>query len=392
MCATFIELLLNILSVMWSCISGLVFRKCMRMLHMRVSSPWHVCKFLSAYSWITAILSTIFGAGSYFVYTEGCVTLEVHEASQNEDAYLTHTIDLLRRKIDRMPQHSRFLLLVPADLFFNPQLYGFMLAHALPPDHRDHHGKDRSSKYVAKGKATPRCNDMLSEMRVHADFMRVFVEYYIRPTYRETAAMVTARSAFFFQHHQSEYDNVRRGMFLTTCVQGSCAHAHIHEQLLLGSDCDPFGGASDGDPLQPARQRSVPPVVKPTIDKLLFLVRMAKTHLACFLQDCTRQRQYAGARVSQDMMPMPRQMHVKSLSLRHILHEIVFVINENLCGRFRKALQAHAYYTQSILQTKPLLHKHVQLLIFVLDNIETKIDHPLARPNMASPLNTPAFF
>jgi len=69
-------------------------------------------------------------------------------------------------------------------------------------------------------------------------------------------------------------------------------------------------------------------------------------------------------------------MHVKSLSLRHILHEIVFVINENLCGRFRKALQAHAYYTQSILHTKPLLHKHVQLLIFVLDNIETKIDPP----------------
>jgi len=127
-----------------------------------------------------------------------------------------------------MPANSRSVLLVPAHHFFNISVYNFMLKFAL--DRKKYvdisfEKKDRQHVYRV---------NVLHEMQLHAKFMKGFLKYYVHPTYRESTTLVTARSKFFFQHHQAEYRDVPWGIFLRTCVQGAFVRRPIHHQVIQG--------------------------------------------------------------------------------------------------------------------------------------------------------------
>jgi hypothetical protein len=61
------------------------------------------------------------------------------------------------------------------------------------------------------------------------------------------------------------------------------------------------------------------------------------------------------------------------LSIRDILRELVYIINNNLCGRFQASLAPHAADMQCILATSALQEGDVQFLLAILDDFEVRI-------------------
>ena len=402
-----------------------------------------------------------------------------------------------------MPANSRSVLLVPAHHFFNISVYNFMLKFAL--DRKKYvdisfEKKDRQHVYRV---------NVLHEMQLHAKFMKGFLKYYVHPTYRESTTLVTARSKFFFQHHQAEYRDVPWGIFLRTCVQGAFVRRPIHHQVIQGgqepsfmetkvrSDRPQHHAHHHGDlsfrdhshhpkhhehrshhehhshhehrfhhehrshhehhhrpeydqhshphdhhsqdnshpqhnhqlqfdhrghneamfsrneytlelgqqPQVPFAEydeihlyqmylyfeedlkiqlqehehnhnqnqsliRNVPPIVQPIIDIVLHLVHTAIAHLTSYLQICTHPWQIE--HLHPDMLPVPSRME-GFVSIRDILRQIVFVIDNDLCGRFQFELKPSAFYTNVILHTEILSKIHVQLLFTILLCIEARI-------------------
>jgi len=241
-------------------------------------------------------------------------------------------------------------------------------------------------------------------------FMKIFVKYYIHPTYEETRVMVQRRSDFFFRHHQADFDCVPRGIYLRTCVQGELQAATVprhrtvggsysHQNVVPADDCvlqarmrPEFGYTSahsganlprhimlfaheaeyaQGGPwLSPEITQNVPPIVQPTMDSILHLVRIATSHVTLYLEMCTHpwimQHMYPG------MLPVPGAIEGR-LSIRDILRELVYIINNNLCGRFQASLASHAADMQYILSTPTLQESDVQFLLAILDDFEVRI-------------------
>ena len=404
-----------------------------------------------------------------------------------------------------MPANSRSVLLVPAHHLFNITVYNFMLKFAL---NRQKY-VDISVKKDEKQQAHR--VTVLHEMQLHARFMKGFLKYYVQPTYRESSALVTARSKFFFQHHQAEYRDVPWGIFLRTCVQGAFVrrpihnyviqggqepsftkhhsstisspshhHIHTHHKHMMRETLEPklinmskieserpehyghhqrgvyhqedgslhelhshhehdhhphhhhhshlshhpqfhhhghngqnFAGNEFTSQLTQQLQfpypeydethlyqmylyfeedlkvqmqqqqkyqnqsqhnhtltRNVPPIVQPIIDTVLHLVRTAIAHLTSYLQVCTHPWKFE--HLQPGMLPVPARME-GFLSIRDILREIVFVIDNDLCGRFQFELAQSAFYTNVILHTEILSKIHVQLLFTILLCIEARI-------------------
>ena len=117
-----------------------------------------------------------------------------NQAVKTTQAYLERNIDMIRDNIENMPSGSCFVLLVPTELFFHATLFKFMFSFSL-----DLKGNRRN----AKTRVPEKLAEQLHEMKVHADFMRVFVPFYIHPHYAETASIVQRRSKFFFAHHRA---------------------------------------------------------------------------------------------------------------------------------------------------------------------------------------------
>ena len=276
--------------------------------------------------------------------------------AQHIEAYLVETIRMIREKIDHMPKNSRFVLLVPAELFFNVTLYNFLLTFAV----------DRK-KYIKnnqqKPNVSPHFAEQLHEMKVHTDFMRIFLPLYIHPTYAETTSVVQKHSNAFFCNHKAIFDSVPRGQFLITCMQRSETHQSVQHQMRL--DNTGYNAFS-----QTGLIRGTPSMVLPTMQDILLLVQVARTHIIQYLQDCTRPCMNSNMNVIQH--PTPRAIQGE-ISIRDILHEIVWIITKKLCGRLQTQLQRHAEITFSILQVNPLQCTHAEFLIFILDSIEYRI-------------------
>ena len=233
--------------------------------------------------------------------TEGHIKLDPKGETAANIAKATKYIST---RITEMPTGARLVLLIPGNIFFNTIMYNFLLSFAL-----------ERSKYIGTDKTiqndTLHRDDMLRELRVHSDFMQVFIAHYIHPMYKETEAVVAKRSQFFFNIHQAKYDRVPRGEFFMTCIQGATVHAPIHGQLMMmqsGADVMP---------------RSVPTIVQFDMDIILHLVRTANTHLTQYLQDCIQLQKFA--HYDPQMLPQPRSIE-GSVSIRDILREIVHVV------------------------------------------------------------------
>jgi len=96
-------------------------------------------------------------------------------------AYLERSIDMIRDKIENMPAGSRFVLLVPTELFFHATPFDFLFSFSLDPKDDMHKVQTCVPEKVAA---------QLHEMKIHADFMQVFEPLYIHPTYAETASIM----------------------------------------------------------------------------------------------------------------------------------------------------------------------------------------------------------
>jgi len=72
------------------------------------------------------------------------------------------------------------------------------------------------------------------------------------------------------------------------------------------------------------------------------------------------------------MPPVPSVIE-GHLSIRDILHELVYIINFYVCGRFQVGLAPHAYYTNCILETKILQESDVRFLFAILGDFEARI-------------------
>ena len=70
------------------------------------------------------------------------------------------------------------------------------------------------------------------------------------------------------------------------------------------------------------------------------------------------------------MLPVPSVIE-GHLSIRDILHELVYIINFYVCGRL--GLAPHTYYTNCILETKILQESDVQFLFAILGDFEARI-------------------
>jgi len=129
-----------------------------------------------------------FGAGSYYDYTGGFVKVEAKTTGQAAGCVCTrpcvcHSIQLIRDKMLTMSPESRFVLLVPAEFFFDARLYNFLLQHSLT-----------SNKYLGAGKSKEmqERNAILAEMVVRTSFMQVFLDYSIDE--RERASLSSNKS------------------------------------------------------------------------------------------------------------------------------------------------------------------------------------------------------
>jgi len=116
--------------------------------------------------------------------------------------------------------------------------------------------------------------------------------------------------------------------------------------------------------------RNIPPIVQPIMQSILNLVRTAISHLTHYVQMCTHP--FIFQHLCRDMLPVPSQIQ-GNLSIRDILHEIVFIVEHSLCGRFQWDLVPHVFYTNRILQLSVLCETDVQLLFFILCSMETRI-------------------
>jgi len=336
---------------------------------------------------------------------------EAGETPETLRELLKEQLAQLQDDIAHMPTGTRSVLLVPAHQFFNELVYNFMLKFAL------HRGKylEHADIHAVQAETAAR-NETLHEMSVHAQFMKIFVKHYIHPTYQETAAMVQERSDFFFHHHQGEFDGVPRGIFLRTCIQGALvaptvprysdraarpstaydrthvrtpddrvmqagmrpefgwSPAHVHPSAMFPPHVMPFmedQGYTTGAPSLPLEiTRNVPPIVQPTMDSILHLVRLATSHLTLYLEMCTHpwiiEHMYPG------MLPVPSVIEGR-LSIRDILHELVYIINNNLCGRFQASLAPHAADMQCMLTSHTLQECDIEFLFAILDDFEARI-------------------
>jgi hypothetical protein len=322
---------------------------------------------------------------------------------------LKEQLDQLADNIVHMPADSRSVLLIPAHQFFNVLVYNFLWRFAV---NRGKHLQNAVNPAVQAETASQ--DETLHEMYLHAQFMKIFVKYYIHPTYEETRVMVQKRSDFFFRHHQDTFASVPQGIFLRTCVQGEMQAATVpryrtgggrHEQehvpsadhrvLQTGMRPEfaytsahrasaanfppyvmPFTHEAEADYApgdrypSPEITQNVPPIVQPTMDSILHLVRIATSHVTLYLQMCTHpwiiEHLYPG------MLPVPSAIEGR-LSIRDILRELVYIINNNLCGRFQASLAPHAADMQCILATSALQEGDVQFLLAILDDFEVRI-------------------
>jgi len=278
-------------------------------------------------------------------------------AQQVQD-YVDKRIKMILEKMKRMPVDSRFVLLVPAELFFHVTLYNFLLTLT-----RD------SKQYIQNG---PSKNDkqkhlaeQVHEMKVYTDFMQIFVPFYIHPTYAETESVVARRSTAFFSYHKPFFDSVPRNELFITCLNGSEKHASMQNQISImqsGRDVSTSSGVFTNTGLR----RSIPPLVRPTIQNLLHLVEIVRKTLKQHIQNVIQQ--FLCGSIDTVSPPMIKD----DITIRDILVEIVGLIQESLVGNMKTEVEIHANYISSILATHPIQH-NAQFLIFVLDSIQLRL-------------------
>ena len=283
---------------------------------------------------------------------------ECQRAAEKTQAYLERSIDMIRDEIEDMPTGSRFVLLVPTELFFHATLFNYLFSFSLDPEDDMH-----KVKTCVPGKLAAQ----LHEMKVHADFMQVFVPFYIHPTYAETASVVERRSKFFFAHHHAMLESVPRGIFLTTSMRGCLAHVAIQNELMTQeTGTNVFGESGRGGGVV----RNIPTIARPFIHDILELIRCVRTMLNEYVLEVTRVSIYANADADGHLM---HSLMRGETIIRDMLHLITFIATNDLCGRLKWLVQKHAGYIRDMLQVIPLQHTHAVLLFFILDNIEARI-------------------
>jgi len=279
-------------------------------------------------------------------------------AKQTTKAYLEKNINMIRDKMEHMARGSRFVLLVPTELFFHATLFEFMFSLSLDP---------KGDMRRAKTCVPPALAEQLHEMQIHADFMQAFVPFFIHPHYAETASIVQRRSEFFFAHHGAMLKSVPRAEFLTKCIRGCMAHIGIQNELMTqqtGSNAFGDVGRSSGV------VRNIPTIARPFIHDMLELIRCVRTMLNEYVLDLTRISIYANADANGHLI---HGLMRGETIIRDMLHLIIFIATNDLCGRLKCQVQKHVEYIRDMLEVIPLQHTHAVLLFFILDNIEARI-------------------
>jgi len=283
--------------------------------------------------------------------------VEAVALAEHTPQYLQKIIGMIRHKISKMPKNSRFLILVPAELFFHATLYNFLLSMSLNKTaHIENAAKRNQENQPAPYFRPTNANELavcpnpnvvklaeqIHEMKVHTDFMQIFVPFFIHPTYAETTSVVERRSNAFFHYHKALFDMVPRDKFLITCIQGN---------EVLAANFTKF--------VQPRPMHPIPPIVQPTMNIISQLADNAYEQLNTYVHRCTSQDAYT------DTNP--------PITLRDYLNEIVYIIKGRLCGRVQKDLIDHANFITEILETNPVEDRHAQFLIVILDNMLFRI-------------------
>jgi hypothetical protein len=283
---------------------------------------------------------------------------EQKRAVKKTRAYLERNIKMIREQIENMPTGSRFVLLVPTELFFHATLFNFLFSFSLDPDHDMHKVKTCVPAKLA---------EQLHEMKVHVDFMQVFVPFYIHPNYTETASIVQRRSKFFFAHHREIFESVPRGKFLATSMRGCLAHVTIQNELMTQqTGNNVFGESTRASGVV----RNIPTIARPFIHDILELIRCVRTMLNEYVIELTRISIYANADADNHLI---HSLMRGETIIRDMLNLIIFIATNDLCGRLKWQVQKHAGYIRDMLQVIPLQHTHAVLLFFILDNIEARI-------------------
>ena len=300
------------------------------------------------------------------------ITTDIHTALSQDDqysakhkradkttkAYLEKNINMIRDKMEHMARGSRFVLLVPTELFFHATLFEFLFSWSLDPK-----GDMRRAKTCVPEKLA----EQLHEMKIHADLMHAFVPFFIHPHYAETASIVERRSRFFFAHHGAMLESVPRGKFLATSMRGCMAHISIQNELMTQqTGANAFGdvGRTSGV------VRNIPTIARPFIHDILELIRCVRTMLNEYVLELTRISIYAHADADRHLID--GLMRGETI-IRDMLHLIIFIATNDLCGRLKCQVQKHAGYIRDMLKVIPLQHTHAVLLFFILDNIEARI-------------------
>jgi len=278
--------------------------------------------------------------------------------AQQVQRYVDTRIEMIVEKMKRMPVDSRFVLLVPAELFFHVTLYNFLLTLTRNSKQYIENGQPKNDKQEHLA-------EQVHEMKVYTDFMQIFVPFYIHPTYAETESVVAKRSTAFFSYHKPFFDSVPRNELFITCLNGSEKHASMQNQMSImqgGRDVSTNSGLFTNSGLR----RSIPPLVRPTIHNLLHLVEIVRKTLKQHIQNIIQQYLCG----TTDTAPFP--MINDDITIRDILVEIVGLIRESLVGNMKTEVEIHANFISDILATHPIQH-NAQFLIFILDSIQLRL-------------------
>jgi len=116
--------------------------------------------------------------------------------------------------------------------------------------------------------------------------------------------------------------------------------------------------------------RNIPTIDRPFIHDILELIRCVRTMLNEYVLELTRISIYAHADADSHLM---HGLVRGETIIRNMLHLIIFIATNDLCGRLKSQVQKHAGYIRDMLQVIPLQHTHAVLLFFILDNIEARI-------------------
>ena len=278
--------------------------------------------------------------------------------AQQVQSYIDTRIEMIVEKIKRMPADSRFVLLVPAELFFHCTLYNFLLTLTRNSKQYIENGQPKNAKQKHLA-------EQAHEMKVYTDFMQIFVQFYVHPMYAETESVVAKRSTAFFSYHKPFFDSVPRNELFITCLHGSEKHASMQNQLSImqtGRDVSTNSGLFTNSGLR----RSIPPLVRPTIQNLLHLVDIVRNTLKHHIQNIIQQ--FLCGSTGSVCPPMTND----DITIRDILVEIVRLIKKSLVCNMKAEVEIHANFISDILATYPIQY-HAQFLIFILDSMQLRL-------------------